>query len=227
MGGSFSDQSTVEEFQRQRHGNPCGAFIGMVCRPNSAEGRNVKRIEFDQLEIGETSPGPLDDIAVFIEYEPDQPASSGSLAFTLRIENKSAQSVMLNNPYDLLTYTLTNEEGWPISLPAPPSRLKIHYRGPFTNRKAHYMKITEITSDQEQKDIGAEVAKDIITVEAASTYVYELQIENVVAPEGQTKPTKIVAGKYDIDFILPLISATEGQQPGRVLESGNISIRVC
>ena len=89
------------------------------------------------------------------------------------------------------------------------------------------MKITEITSDQEQKDIGAEVAKDIITVEAASTYVYELQIENVVAPEGQTKPTKIVAGKYDIDFILPLISATEGQQPGRVLESGNISIRVC
>lgn len=186
----------------------------------------MKRIKFKPLDVGETVPSPLDHLTVDLHYEPQQPASLGAITFTLAIKNKSKQSLTLHNPYDLVTYILTNAEGWPINLPAPASRLKINRQGPFVNRKGNYLKVSGVTVDQAQQDIDVEVAKEVIIVGAGSTYAYELQIDKIAAPQGQDSPQNITSGKYGLAFILPLILPATDPQFSRTLGSDTIIINV-
>jgi hypothetical protein len=166
----------------------------------------------------------LDHVAVELQVEPRQPAKLGALSFTLALKNNTKQALRVHNPYDLVTYILTNAEGWPISLPAPASRLKILRQGPFINRKTAYLAVTGINRAGVRQDIDEEIAREVITIEAGSTYAYDLRIDKVAAPAGPTGPATLTAGDYGLAFILPLLLAGKSTEFSRTLGTDTIPV---
>jgi len=186
----------------------------------------MPKVSFKTLPVGDQSPDFLDKLTVFVEYAASQSADSRGIAFSLIFENASANDIELLNPYDLITYTLTDEAGWPIGLDAPASRLVANSPA-FVSQKGDYLKVTNIVSGESPKDIEAEVKAENTVIPHNSAYTYMLQIDNMIPHSEDGKAgvkTGLGKGKHGLTLTLPLISFVANKEYSRTTQSPNIEI---
>ncbi len=181
----------------------------------------MERLDFVLLE-NERLPPPLQGVTAVLEVAARQPASAGAIALRLRLGNGSDAPVSLKNPYDLLTYSLSNDGGWPIGQVAPPSRIKTNGKG--AERRLGYLAVAGVTMGDVAQDPATEVAASTITIPARGSYTYDLRIETVVGAQGAAGPVTIVPGSYSVGCVLSLIAAVPSDPAGAVLQTGKLGV---
>lgn len=183
----------------------------------------MERLDFVLLD-SERLPPPLAGVSAALEVAPRQPGSAGAIALRLRLSNAGDAPVSLKNPYDLLTYSLSNGDGWPIGQVAPPSRIKTNGKG--AERRLAYLAVAAVTVADAARDVAAEVAAATITIPPRASYAYDLRIETVVGPQGAAGPVTIVPGSYSLGCVLSLIAAVASDPAGAVLQTGKLAVVV-
>ena len=187
----------------------------------------MPRVSFKNLRVGDQSPDFLDRLSVFVDYVASQPAESGGIEFSLIFDNASSDDIELLNPYDLITYTLTDEAGWPVSLDAPASRIVANSPSPFVSQKGEYLKVIEIVSGKSKREIDEEVKAERTIIPHNSSYTYTLQIDKMMphSEDGKSKDkTSLTKGKYGLTLTLPLISFVANKEYSRILQSPDAEI---
>lgn len=171
----------------------------------------------------------LSGITATVEADRMQAITSGGITVDFEVTNHGHKIVSLLNPYDLITPMVLNKEGWPVTLPQPPSKLEIntpvqyHARMPFA--------VVRISQD------GVEVAekeweKEKIQIAPGGHYRITLQFREILAdpntspaPASPPKKIPISPGQYRIRFSVLLISRS-GERAHTVLESDPISVNL-
>jgi hypothetical protein len=178
------------------------------------------------VTLVDTSPDILDVLVVTLDCQDEQTIAAGGLRFTLEIASQSNDVIRLHNPYDLVTYLLTDSEGWPVSLQRPPSRMDLHPDASIQHLRERYLPVVEIRTDR-MLTLAEEIERDEIELAPRAAYacVYRIR-ERLTAPSGAVRQQERIAmtpGTYRLVVTQPLI-ASGGISASRLLQSPPIPI---
>jgi hypothetical protein len=178
------------------------------------------------VALVDTSPDMLDMLAVTIDCRDKQTIAAGGLEFTLGIANQSDDPIHLHNPYDLITYLLTDSDGGTASPQRPPSRTDFHVDASIRRLREHYLPVVQIHAGR-TITLAEELERDEIEIapRAAYSYLYRIR-ERLTDSSGQDQSQERVAltpGIYRLIVTQPLI-ASGGISATRLLQSPPIPV---
>ncbi len=153
-----------------------------------------------------------------------EPRQRDVITFTLEVVNTSTATITLANPYDGVTYTLTDGEGWPIGLRAPGRSVKVD--GPKRRpraQKASYLAVRAISVADAEVDTADGVEADTTDLAPASSYRLTLEIASRAASEGD-EPQPLTPGTYHLSILLPLTWTVGGDESDLTVASEEITV---
>lgn len=169
----------------------------------------------------ETDPTHTSDVPLIVGVEctDDQSLSSLGLHFRLKVSNKSDETIQLHNPYESISYQITNSEGWPVTVSAPPRAAKIHGPRRSPSAKARYLDVTN--ADQDGKNITVEDAMTARTfdLQVGVTLSFGLRVGYVLPTPQSDTPVPVPTGEYHLKVLLPISWVMNGKKHNVILRS--------
>jgi len=181
-------------------------------------------VPFTVIEPVDANERPPKGLNVELVYEADQRATEG-LRFSVSLHNTGAKPITLHNPYDVLTYSLGDAEGYPLGLPAPASRLKVRRATPDLGRRKAYLDVIGIWRDGERLDADDELIHDELSVGGGERYSYDLVIRRVRRAQADPEPVDIGRGQYRLQLMV-LLRTTSQRSTSAILETPEVRIRL-
>lgn len=167
---------------------------------------------------------PVEDPGVFsavVSCATPQKASEPGLRFRLVITNESADAVELRNPYESLSYEVTDGEGWPIATAKPVSKARVDgpARGPGAN--ADYLALDGVDVDGESVAPDAAIATATFAVPPGGALALDLVVPTVLTAYQATTAGPPAPGDYHVKVLLPLKWSAGDQTQSFMLRSAS------
>lgn len=137
-----------------------------------------------------------------LEWESEQGSSPPRLAFRLSIANDTGSGITLQNPYDDITYSLTDAEGWPISLPQPARSARLP--GPRRPKdKSDYLSVVAMELDDDRIEPEAGIDRDDLPLAPGSRLSFDFSIGHATSRDGDGI-VPIAPGTYHVAVLANL-----------------------
>lgn len=155
-----------------------------------------------------------------VVYEDEQSPPPLGLRFRLTITNQSEESLCLNNPYESVSYQITNSEGWPITVSPPPRSAKLHPSRRSPQAKATYLALTEADLQGKSLTVETAVESKIFELQPEGILTLGLEVNHIIVyGEGNTIPLPAKADQYTLNILLPLSWMMDHENQSVILQS--------
>ncbi|WP_008313933.1 hypothetical protein [Leptolyngbya sp. PCC 6406] len=178
-----------------------------------------------EIKVGfvpvESDPPHTSDIPLTVKVEciDQQSSSTQCLDFRLKVTNESDTSIQLSNPYESVSYQMTDGEGWPVTIGAPPRAAKINgpRRTPAT--KAKYLAVTNVDLDEESITVEEALTASKFDLHSGSTLILGLRIGYMLRNTQSNMPIPLAAGEYHVTMLFPMSWVADGKKDAVLLRS--------
>ncbi|HVX16575.1 MAG TPA: hypothetical protein VHA73_00955 [Acidimicrobiales bacterium] len=161
-----------------------------------------------------------------LDYEPVSRATPPRLTFTLRLSNDTAGDVVfVSNPYEGLTYSLSDADDWPVAVDRPVREAKIEGTSPSRSARRSYLAVDGVEVAGEAVDPGVAIEDDEIQLAPGDSLVYRLAVEQRTGRDDD-KAGPLTEGKYTLRVLLPLSLLVGGEPRDLILRSPEVGISV-
>lgn len=151
-----------------------------------------------------------------LEWAPEQRSSPPTIAFRLRIVNDTPSGITVQNPYDGVTYSLSDAEGWPISIRQPARLARLP--GPRRPKdKLGYLSVLAIDLDGDSVAPAEGIEREELRLEPGSMVGFDFAITHAAAKEGDDATVPVHPGTYHVTLVANLRWVQDGEPDTRSL----------
>lgn len=188
------------------------------------------QLESVQLEpVQEDPPADLSGApSLYLDYLVENRSTPARIDFELRIVNETAGEVVVRgNPYRGMTYTLSDDDGWPVQLATPAHPVKVDGPGgPADAARLQYLELVGARQDGVELGVEETLARTEWSLAPASTFTYQLAVTSMAERDDEDAVLPLVAGTYELGLIVPVSFAAGRHERDVILMSDEVTITV-
>ena len=151
----------------------------------------------------------------------DEQHTGGALDFVVIVSNESDETLVVDNPYEGLTYQLTDLHGWPIGMNAPTRNAKVRGPKPPASAKRPYVDLRHAGLDGEELEPSEVIEAEHIELEAGGELALGLRIDQVRASHDSADLVAPANSEYHLTVLLPLAWTARGTHATRLLRNAD------
>jgi hypothetical protein len=158
----------------------------------------------------------------------EQSSDPPSIRLALHIVNHADDSIEVGNPYDSLTYQITDGEGWPVTVPSPARRRRVNGPQRPASSKASYLALTGMSVDGEELEVDEAGELRRLTLEPGAVLELGLAIPAVLVAYGETATAPPADGEYHVTmkFALEWFATPDARSSALVRTAEPLTIAV-
>ena len=150
------------------------------------------------------------------------------IAFELRIVNDAIDDMVLTaNPYENLTYFLSDAEGWPVQMAAPPHPTKVDHREPpQPSDRMTYLAVTDVQLSGAPIVVGDAVQLSELPLPKGDALIYGLAVSSMTDRRHGSRPSPLRPGHYELSVLLSLTWRSAAAERYLMLSSDPLPVTV-
>lgn len=162
----------------------------------------------------------------FLDYLPSSRSDPPRIDLRVRIVNQTGRELMITaNPYYGMTYTLSDDEGWPVQTATPPHPAKIDAPSDAGRQeRMRYLRLISAHMDGAVLDLEGALSRPDFALAPGATLAYELAVESMADRDDEELVGPLTAGTYELGLLLPLSFAAAGANQDVILTSEEVEM---